>query len=58
MALAWANSRFYCASVIIGATSVQQLEECIGAFEVALSEECLREVDEVHRAIPNPNRTD
>eukprot|EP00292_Cryptomonas_paramecium_P007801 CAMPEP_0113680628 /NCGR_PEP_ID=MMETSP0038_2-20120614/11451_1 /TAXON_ID=2898 /ORGANISM="Cryptomonas paramecium" /LENGTH=346 /DNA_ID=CAMNT_0000599083 /DNA_START=68 /DNA_END=1108 /DNA_ORIENTATION=- /assembly_acc=CAM_ASM_000170 len=47
LALAWTAGREYVGAVIIGATSQEQLEENISAFDVELSKECLEEVDKV-----------
>ena len=54
LALAWANSRWYNASIIIGTTTVRQVEECVAAFTVELSEEVLKEVDMIHEEFRNP----
>jgi len=42
------KSRFYNTSVIIGSTSVIQIEENIDAFNITLSQEVLDEVDALH----------
>eukprot|EP00958_Prasinococcus_capsulatus_P006944 scaffold647_cov411-Prasinococcus_capsulatus_cf.AAC.3 len=55
LALAWALSRNFNHSVIIGATSVKQLKENILAATITLSQEVLDDVDELHRQQPNPN---
>ncbi|TVZ52448.1 aldo/keto reductase [Dokdonia sp. Hel_I_53] len=54
MALAFVTDRPFVTSNIIGATSLEQLEENIGSVEIALSDEVLKKIDEVHQAIPNP----
>ena len=54
MALAFVTDRPFMMSNIIGATSMQQLEENIGSINVRLSEELLEEINAVHTAIPNP----
>lgn len=54
MALAFVNMQPFVTSTIIGATSLEQLKENIGSIEVNLSKEILREINEVHEAIPNP----
>ena len=54
MAIAWARARPFMASVIIGATSVAQLDEVLDAGEIILSEGCLAGIDAVHRAHPLP----
>mmetsp|Transcript_22630 Transcript_22630/g.28883 ORF Transcript_22630/g.28883 Transcript_22630/m.28883 type:complete len:307 (+) Transcript_22630:152-1072(+) len=54
LALAWANSCWYNASVIIGTTTVRQVEECVGAFKITLPEELLKQIDEIHEEYRNP----
>ncbi|CAE7641986.1 tas [Symbiodinium sp. CCMP2592] len=55
----WCRTRSYCkhGSVIIGATSVEQLKENLDAFEGAegLSEEVLQKIDDVHLIWNDPN---
>ncbi|EFN51689.1 hypothetical protein CHLNCDRAFT_27720 [Chlorella variabilis] len=58
LALAWCASRWYVASTIIGATTLQQLQENIAAFEVELDAATLAAVDAVHLRHRNPNVTD
>ena len=55
LALAWAKSRWYMGSVIIGATNMHQLKENIDAFDVELDAATLKEIDEVHVLHRNPN---
>lgn len=55
MALAYVNSRHFVAANIIGATSIQQLEENIQSAELELSAEVLEGIEEIHRKIPNPS---
>ncbi len=54
MALAFVNQQPFVTSNIIGATSLEQLDENIKSIDVVLSEEILKEIDEIHQAIPNP----
>ncbi|MEM9578282.1 MAG: aldo/keto reductase [Pseudomonadota bacterium] len=54
MALAWCRTRPFMGSIIFGATSLEQLETCLGAVEMALSEDVLSEIDAAHRAHPMP----
>jgi len=54
MALAFVRSRWFVASTIIGATTLEQLEENIASTEVKLSEEVLAEIDAIHARYPNP----
>jgi len=55
MALAFVISRPFLTSAIIGATNIDQLSRNIGAAEIALSKEILREIEEVHKDQPNPS---
>jgi aryl-alcohol dehydrogenase-like predicted oxidoreductase len=54
MALAFAASRGFVTSVILGATSVAQLDENLGAAELVLPEEVLKGIEEIHAEISNP----
>lgn len=54
MALAFVNDRPFVGSNIIGATSIKQLEENIKSAGLKLSDEVLKEINEVHDLIPNP----
>ncbi|MCI5080449.1 MAG: NADP(H)-dependent aldo-keto reductase [Saprospiraceae bacterium] len=54
MSLAFVNSRPFVTANIIGATTMAQLKENIASIEVTLSEEVLKEIEEVHELIPNP----
>lgn len=54
LALAWCRSRWFVASTIIGATTMEQLKENIAAFDVELSAECLQDVDKVYRRYRDP----
>lgn len=54
MSLAFVNQRPFVTSNIIGATSVEQLEENINSININLSDDVLKAIDEVHAAIPNP----
>ena len=58
LAQAWAYSRWYMGSVIIGATSLEQLEANVKAASVQLSPELLKQIDDVHVGRRNPNLTD
>lgn len=53
LALAWAKSCWYNASVIMGTTTVRQVEECVNAFKIKLPQEVLDEVDAVHEEFRN-----
>ena len=54
MALAWAMTRPFMASVIFGATTLDQLEIAIGSADIALSGEVMARIDETHKAHPMP----
>ena len=54
MALAWCKPRPFMGSVIFGSTTMAQLEVCLGALELELSEEVLQDISTAHRAHPMP----
>lgn len=54
LALGFIDRQPFVTSTIIGATTLDQLSENIDAFEVELSEEILKEINEIHEAIPDP----
>ncbi|MBV2185096.1 MAG: aldo/keto reductase [Rhizobium sp.] len=54
LALAFCLTRPFMASVIIGATTMEQLKTDIGSAEITLSEEILKEIGKVHRVYPAP----
>lgn len=54
MALAFVNSRPFVGANIIGATSLEQLNENLASVEVALSEDVLQSIEEIHERYPNP----
>lgn len=54
MAIAFAMTRPFMTSVIIGATSTAQLANAIGARDLTLSPELLAEIDAIHRRYPRP----
>jgi aryl-alcohol dehydrogenase-like predicted oxidoreductase len=54
MALAFARTRWFIGSVIIGATNLDQLQENLDSAEVVLSAEVLEKIEAVHRMYPNP----
>jgi len=54
LSLAFVNQLPFVTSNIIGATKMNQLKENIGSININLSEETLKEIEEVHAAIPNP----
>lgn len=54
LALAFVRSRWFVASTIIGATSIEQLAENLHSLEVTPSAELLAEIDAIHTRFPNP----
>jgi aryl-alcohol dehydrogenase-like predicted oxidoreductase len=54
MALAFVNTQPFIGSNIIGATSLDQLEENIDSINVELTPEVLEAIEEVQNTIPNP----
>ena len=54
MAIAFALTRPFMTSVIIGATSTEQLANAIAAKDVVLSPELLGEIEAIHRRYPRP----
>ncbi|WP_439132154.1 NADP(H)-dependent aldo-keto reductase [Polaribacter sp.] len=54
MSLAFINQLPFVTSNIIGATKISQLKENINSINVHLSEDILKEIENVHTAIPNP----
>ena len=56
MALAWCYSRWFVASTIIGATSLDQLQQNIDAATITLSNEVISGIDAIHAAMPNPGQ--
>lgn len=55
MALAYVNSRPFLTSTIIGATTLEQLEEDMGSMAVQLDEDVMKGIEAIHQAIPNPS---
>ncbi len=54
LAIAFAHQRPFTTSVIIGATTLDQLTENIGAADIHLSDELLAEIDAIDARWPNP----
>jgi len=54
MALAWAMTRPFMASVIFGATSLAQLETALGSADLVLDSEVMAMINEAHKAHPMP----
>jgi aryl-alcohol dehydrogenase-like predicted oxidoreductase len=51
---AFVNDRPFVTSNIIGATTMDQLKENIDSIDLKLSEEILKEIEDVHLSNPNP----
>lgn len=56
MALAWCYSRWFVASTIIGATTLEQLKEDIDAISTVLPQEIVTAIHTIHREITNPGQ--
>lgn len=54
MALAFLLQQPFLAGAIVGATSVTQLQQSLGALAVTLDKEVLKGIEAVHRRFPNP----
>jgi aryl-alcohol dehydrogenase (NADP+) len=54
MALAFVRTRWFIGSVILGATTLDQLRENLLSAEISLSDEILNRIEAVHRQYPNP----
>lgn len=54
LAIAFVHHQQFVTSTIIGATSLDQLEENINAFEVRLTDAVLNEINKIQEKIPNP----
>lgn len=54
LALAFARTRWFTRSVIIGATTLEQLQENLESAEVELPAAVLEQIEAVHRVYPNP----
>jgi aryl-alcohol dehydrogenase-like predicted oxidoreductase len=54
LALAFARTRWFTNSVIVGATNLNQLKENLDSAEVVLSAEVLEKIEAVHKLYPNP----
>ncbi len=54
MSLSYVNSRAFVTSNIIGATTMDQLKENIESVEIELSEEIIKEIENIHLQDPYP----
>ena len=53
MSIAFANSKNFVSSVIIGATKLDQLKTCIDAGDLELSEDVLNDIDKICNTYPD-----
>lgn len=56
LALAWCYTRWFIASTIIGATSIDQLKVDIDAYSIKLSDEVIKGVNAIHAEFTNPGQ--
>jgi aryl-alcohol dehydrogenase-like predicted oxidoreductase len=54
MALAYVNSRRFLTSNIIGATTLEQLQENLQSADLKLDHAVLEAIEQIHTANPNP----
>ena len=54
MSLAFCRQQRFMTSVLIGATTMEQLRTNLGSASLTLSADVLKDIDAVHRAHPNP----
>ena len=54
LALAFVNQQSFVASNIIGATTMDQLEECLASVDVTLEPSVMAKIDEIHHLHMNP----
>ncbi len=54
MALAFARTRWFTGSVILGATTQEQLKENLDSATITLPDEVIAQIETVHRLYPNP----
>lgn len=58
LSVAWSRQHDFVASTIIGATSVEQLNESLEACDLILSDETMQRIDEIDFEIPTPMTED
>jgi aryl-alcohol dehydrogenase (NADP+) len=54
LALAFVRSRWFVTSTIIGATTLEQLQENLDSINVVLNQDILQDIDAVYTQYPNP----
>lgn len=57
LSLAWCKSRPFVRSTIIGATSIEQLEQNLKAFSVELDDSVLSAIEKIYERYRDPSRT-
>ncbi len=58
LSVAWSRQHDFVASTIIGATTVEQLDESLAAKDLILDDETMRRIDEIDELIPTPLKED
>ena len=56
LALSWCYHREHVASTIIGATSIKQLKEDVGAYDIKLDEEIIEKISKVYKKYTDPTK--
>jgi aryl-alcohol dehydrogenase-like predicted oxidoreductase len=56
LALAWCYTRWFIASTIIGATSIDQLAYDIDAYSITISDDIVKQVNAIHAEFMNPGQ--
>jgi aryl-alcohol dehydrogenase-like predicted oxidoreductase len=56
LALAWCYHNELAASTIIGATTMEQLEENLMAYDIKLDDEILQEIDQIYKKYTDPTK--
>ena len=54
MSIKFCEIQPFMTSVIIGATTMEQLKIAVGSIDTKLDEECLKKIEEIHYGCPNP----
>ena len=58
LSVAWSRQHDFVASTIIGATTVEQLDESLDARDLILDDETMHRIDQIDELIPNPLKED
>ena len=56
MALSWCYHREHVASTIIGATTIEQLQENIEAYDIRLADETMSDINQIYRKFTDPTK--